>query len=253
MVQGLGFRLLRCVAVGVSVGGGVMGVLAGAARAEPFARRPYAQSVSTDEVVLKWTQGTGGALLRYGPAGADREAAAEEVVFREAASPTGEHELRLTGLRHSTRYQYSVDATDGSDDGWGRGAAVALGEFSTAVLRDEPFSFLLYGDNRSSEPDHRRVVEAMARESADFVLNTGDIVEHGSAAEYDGFFRVEAPLLARVVLFPTLGNHELSFGLGAGAWEHAFVTPSTTSGTRRYYSFDYGNSRFGTAEIAEVA
>src|SRR5262249_1515954 len=155
--------------------------------------------------------------------------------INESATVDGDHEVTLSGLTASTRYQYSVDAGGGT---------VAQGSFSTAVMPGEPFTFIVYGDNRTNPSDHQSVVNALANEAVDFLLNTGDVVETPTLPEYQSFFDIEAPLLADHPLFPALGNHEYAGGAGTQMWTSMFVTPSQSSTTERYYSFDYGNSRF---------
>lgn len=212
--------------------------LAGAARGDGFSRPPFAQAASAGSVVLRFAGPSGrAATVSWAPAGV---AAMQQIAV--AATDDGDHAVPIAGLLPGTRYAYRVDAGEG---------AIAAGEFQTAAPPGHPFTFVVYGDNRSDEEAHARVAAAIAREGADFLVNTGDIVGLPTAGEYDDFFRVEGPLLAKHVMFPALGNHEYYSGLGVDRWERAFSTPSASSGSRRYYSFDWGDARFIVLDFNE--
>jgi acid phosphatase type 7 len=194
------------------------------ATAVSFSRQPFTQRVTTTDVILKWAQSSGSATITYGPKGG------ATMMTTDAAVSTGRHELHLTGLTASTRYAYTVDLG---------GGLKTSGEFSTAATASQPFSFIVYGDDRTNDADHQTVVNAMANESVDFLVQTGDVIENATAAEYDNFFKIEQALLAENVLFTTLGNHEYDSGSGVTLWKQQFYVPDGS-----YYSFDYGNSRF---------
>src|SRR5205085_2023216 len=111
----------------------------------------------------------------------------------------------------------------------------------------EPVTFLVYGDTRTNGDDQRRVIDAMAAEDADAVLNTGDLVATGGEpGEWDTFFAIEYPLLARTPIYPCVGNHE-TYGLGGvDAFKDVFALPDDPSSPapRRVYSFDVGDVHF---------
>jgi len=56
----------------------------------------------------------------------------------------------------------------------------------------------------------RLTIDAIAGDPlpGDFLVHTGDLVESGNLPEYSGFFRLIAPLSARMPLFPVKGNHD---------------------------------------------
>jgi 3',5'-cyclic AMP phosphodiesterase CpdA len=67
----------------------------------------------------------------------------------------------------------------------------------------------VYGDNRTGTTAHASIVRAMAKVPADFLVNTGDLVEEGGKrAQWKEFFDVEGPLLRDHALFAAIGNHE---------------------------------------------
>src|SRR6185436_16898029 len=109
-----------------------------------------------------WSQDTGGATITYGPKGGPTSMVAEP------ASGNGRHEVTLGGLHVGVRYTYSIALAGGGQK---------TREFSTAAATSQAFSFLFFGDNRTNDADHQSLVDAMAPEAADFVLNAGDTVE----------------------------------------------------------------------------
>src|SRR4051812_6682868 len=94
-----------------------------------FKRLPFTTRVTTTEAELRWSQASGGATISYGPKGG-------AMMTKTEAATSGAHDVTLTGLAHSTRYAYSIDAGSG---------VVTSGEFVTAVMPTEPFTFIAYG------------------------------------------------------------------------------------------------------------
>jgi predicted MPP superfamily phosphohydrolase len=117
------------------------------------------------------------------------------------------HAILVKGLEPDTRYPFTVRA-----HGIPRFGAI------TTAPRDNsaaPFHFLVYGDNRTDDASHASVVRAMVTAPASFLINTGDLVERGgSAAQWQTFFDIEAPLTRERPIFSCVGNHELTDGAG---------------------------------------
>jgi len=117
------------------------------------------------------------------------------------------HSLLVEGLTPATRYAFAVKTAGGER----RGALTTAPDPASAA----PFRFLVYGDNRTDDAAHAAVVKAMAERPADFLVHTGDFVERGgSAANWQTFFEIEAPLLRDRCLVSCVGNHELVDGSG---------------------------------------
>ncbi|MBO6939507.1 MAG: metallophosphoesterase [Deltaproteobacteria bacterium] len=137
---------------------------------------------------------------------------------------------RLRELEPNTRYTYTVRA----------GSAEEHGELWTAPPRGEPFTFLVYGDDRTMHDDHRAVIERMLEETdARMLLHTGDYVEMGGRpADWETFFEIAGPLLRRAAIYPCLGNHEL-YGPGGLARYHRYLTRADTRET--WFRQDYGD------------
>jgi hypothetical protein len=164
--------------------------------ASPFAKGPYVQDLAATaaEVRVEVDPPSPVTLDLGGDAGG-----AGHFEHKQAAAF---HVFPLTGLLPRTRYPYTVSS----------GPATKAASFTTAPpdVSTDSVKFLIYGDNRTDDSAHAAVVRAMASTPADFLLNTGDLVEHGGVPGlWQRFFEIEAPLLSTTCLFPTIGNHEL--------------------------------------------
>lgn len=130
----------------------------------------------------------------------------------------------LTGLTPNTRYEYEV------------GGKGLKGSFKTAPTPDQPYNFVLYGDNRTRHDVHRNVIAQLVKNGIpDFIVQTGDMVEDGNNNSlWPIFFDIERDLLRQTAIFPSLGNHERN------AQDYYDFFP----GTHAYYSFNWGNAHF---------
>ena len=111
------------------------------------------------------------------------------------------HELRVGGLTPGRRYRYEVT---------GPGLTPTSGAFNTMPDGFAPFRFVLYGDSRGGHAAHAAVMRGIAREGADFVVHTGDLVGDGRVEEqWQRFFDIEREALRNAAWVPVVGNHEL--------------------------------------------
>jgi acid phosphatase type 7 len=118
------------------------------------------------------------------------------------------HTILVKGLEPGTRYPFTVRAHGGPKYG-----AITT---APADASGEAFRFLVYGDNRTDDAAHAAVVRAMVASASSFLVNTGDMVEHGgSASQWQTFFDIEASLTRERPIFAVVGNHELVEGAGA--------------------------------------
>jgi hypothetical protein len=125
----------------------------------------------------------------------------------QSKEPRALHSFYVDGLEPATRYPITVRAH----------GAPKYGAITTAPREDSgaAFRFLVYGDNRTDDAAHAAVVRAMVSASSDFLVNTGDFVSEGtSAAQWQTFFDIEAPLTRERCIFSCVGNHELVDGAG---------------------------------------
>lgn len=206
-----------------------------AATAQGVFRGPYLNNVSSDAITVLWESPapTTGVVRYRVPGGAWQAANGGGTAARH-------HEVRLTGLSAlapaGSELEYTLEV----------GGTTYNGRFRTTPVGTAPFSFIVYGDNRSSPQQHQVVVDALLREMprAHFAMNTGDLVSSGEdEADWDAFFPVAAPLLASMPLFVAIGNHEVErndwdvtrriFDLPTGG------VPAATS--ESFYRVLYGN------------
>ena len=143
--------------------------------------------------------------------------------------------VTFNGLKAGTVYEYGIP---GHDD--------LKGTFKTPPAAGQPFEFVVYGDTRTRDDVHRKVVHAVLQYSnPEFILHTGDLVADGTDSTlWPTFFDIEHDLLAKAVFFPSLGNHERN----ARNYYDLLQVPA-------YYSFNWGNAHFAVldTDIANLA
>jgi len=151
-------------------------------------------------------------------------------------NPSSQHEITLTNLVPSTTYHYRVESG---------GIFTEDSIFTTAFDYTEPFTFVVYGDNRphngvshSPPTAHTDVLHLIQEIGPSFYISTGDLVKEAGErqADWDLFFDESKELMRNTPLFPVLGNHE---GHAKQYYDY-FSLP----GNERWYSFTYGNSYF---------
>lgn len=117
--------------------------------------------------------------------------------------------------------------------------------FRVGRKKGEGFRFAAFGDTRTGHSVHRAVVEAVAKERIDFVVNSGDLVDRGGVkSQWQRFFQIEKPLLERTPIIPAIGNHDWS---GRQYFRRYFMLDRWT-GDRRYFTQDWGNLRILTVD-----
>jgi predicted phosphodiesterase len=150
--------------------------------------------------------------------------------------------VHVTGLRPATHYRYAVHVDR---------AAPLQGTFVTAPddASHAPFTFAIYGDNRTGGPAHERIVHALLGERFDFLVHTGDFVIQGAdEGAWKSFFDIEEPLLRDHCVFACVGNHELFNDREAAHFERYFgpVAPTVPDAPPPpiYGTFRWGRARF---------
>ena len=192
-------------------------------------RGPYVQSVTTDSIIVVWeTDLPSHGEVAYGET---REYGSSVV---DPAMDT-RHAVTLTGLAPYMIYHYRLES--------GGAPLSEDATFRTAAGPNQTrFTFAAFGDTRTQHQFHQAVVERIVAQEPDFALHSGDLVAHGnSAPEWETFFEIEQELMARIPLFPALGNHEGN----DPRYFDLFYLP----GNERWYTFDYGNSRFISLQV----
>jgi hypothetical protein len=186
--------------------------------------------------------------LVVGPYVQDVQADRFTVVFElsEAASATVEaggikvqssgthHEALVRGLERGGHVRYRVTV----EDKLVGGGEVALPDAA------RPLDFVVFGDTRGGGETVRRLAERAHDLSPELILHTGDVVLSGdSLPAWIDYFRMQAPLLADVPVYPALGNHEVWHDPTGENFSRFFVLPDDGR-KRHYYTFRVANSRF---------
>jgi hypothetical protein len=103
------------------------------------------------------------------------------------------------------------------------------------------FSFAMIGDTQpgaGNEPNPlvaTHIMELVASEDIDFIVQVGDLTYAGNPLEYV-HVREQITTYANVPFYPVVGNHDAVDAEGLELFEHYFGHIT--------YAFDYGNSRF---------
>ena len=206
--------------------------LGGDGEANTPPREPYMQGVTAYSAVICWVSaGPDAGVVEYGKT--------PELGRKEAEARVGRrHAVALTGLDPGSTYHYRVEGAGGSS---------ATGCFCTAPAGDDSrFSFAVVGDSGSGGKGQLAVAALLERLRPDLVLHTGDVVyPAGQERHYDRrFFAPYRNLIKTVPLFPVLGNHDVRKGNGAAFLENFHPPLGSPGSTKRYYSFDWGNTHF---------
>lgn len=167
-------------------------------RTEPYLLDPQPQSVA---LLFELSTPHGAAVTVAGPG--------EPSVVRVLRSAaTAHHLVRLEGLEPDTTYSYAVEVP-------GADRLARSGSFRTprSHVRDDA-RICLYGDSRSGEPEHRKLIAALRRtlerSPADAVVHLGDFATAGGELEeWVEPFESITPLAREWPYLFVLGNHEL--------------------------------------------
>jgi len=208
-------------------------------------RGPYLQSGTTSNVVVRWrTQRNSESRVQFG---LDGNALLWEV---STPLPTTEHSVTLTNLAAGTKYFYRIGSSETN---------LAGGPeyfFLTAPLTNKPTRIWAIGDagtitqfGYTGQPQVRDAYYAYTGSRyTDVWLMLGDNAYWtGLDFEYQAaVFEMYQARLRSTVLWSTIGNHDAA----SGDYMNIFTFPvqgeggGVASGTKVYYSFDYGNIHF---------
>jgi len=132
------------------------------------------------------------------------------------------HSVLLEGLMPSVALRYRIEGT-GNARMEGRLVVPRQEEETTFLVMSDTWVPSVYGTRDAEMPGASMLVGVMAGEKppVDFLVHIGNLVASGAMAEYDGFFRMIAPLTGRMPLFAVKGNRDARTGL----FDDAFSFP----------------------------
>ena len=195
-------------------------------------REPYVQGVTAYSAVICWvSQHPGSGVVEYGKTPELGRKETDPRVRRR-------HVVALAGLDPCSTYHYRVG---------GAGESSSKGSLRTApVGEDSRFRFAVVGDSGSGGKGQLAVAALLGCLEPDLVLHTGDVVyPAGQERHYNRrFFAPYRNLIKTVPVFPVLGNHDVMRGDGTAFLENFHPPLENPRGTKRYYSFDWGNTHF---------
>ncbi|MHB8875360.1 MAG: purple acid phosphatase family protein, partial [Myxococcaceae bacterium] len=209
------------------------------AQALAITRGPFLQRASDQGVTVVFLTDTAAtATVRYGASRAQLTSQVSD------GSATTTHVLAITGLTPSTRYYYQVES----------GGQVLAGgpdfTFRTYPVKGspEPFSFLAWGDSGTGGTGQWAVADRLKalNVTPDFGLILGDIIyPGGEAALYDPrYFQPYQALLRKMVIWPTIGNHDVVTAGGQPYLDAFYLPTNNPASSELYHSWDYGNAHF---------
>ncbi|MCP4446516.1 MAG: metallophosphoesterase family protein [Myxococcales bacterium] len=150
------------------------------------------------------------------------------------------HRVELGGLKPGQAVHYRVVSS-------GRPGATHV--FHVPPEAPEPLRFAVYGDVRGGHRVHSEIANALLGEAIDFVIVTGDMVMRGSdEGDWQRFFAVAGPLLARLPYYPVAGNHDTgTSGDERRRMSELFAlwpAPADRPATGAWHSFDISGVHF---------
>lgn len=151
------------------------------------------------------------------------------------------HIAKIENLESGTTYYYRVGSAE--RNWWSETGTITTANGSNNV------TFLHITDPQSqNERQYQRAWSKVLESAfaiypeADFIINTGDFVDHGDNVKQWGWmFNTASEQIMNTFMMPVSGNHE---GMGTNAIANYFAVPNApeqdlTGGV--YYSFDYNN------------
>ena len=193
-----------------------------------FLAKPYLQWATTDGITIMWeTALPGRGFVEFG-----------ESLPYSSKTPLGSlgtmHEIRISGLKLHTPYFYRT--TTIADDGSSLVSDPLT--FQTNVAPEAPFAFAIIGDTQRNKPVIEKLQAFSYSLRPNFQIHLGDVVDTGPDKNewIDELLPASWPLMSRVCLFPSIGNHEKDHS----HYYQYFSLPDPEC----WYTYTYGNGQF---------
>ncbi len=224
--------------------------LSGGSAAPALSRGPYLQIGTTNSAIVRWrTDLATESRVLYGTEPMNLAFTASD------ATSTTEHSVPITGLLPETKYYYSI----GYSTNVLAGASTNFYFVTPPPIGSErPIRLWALGDSGTANDNARNVRNAYmsygGSRRVDVWLMLGDNAYNtGQDSEYQtAVFDMYPTFLRNTFLWPAIGNHETAQSSTATSFPYLdiFTLPANgqaggiSSGTEKYYSFDYANVHF---------
>lgn len=187
-------------------------------------RGPYLQNVQKDKAIIMWdTSLPSNSVVEYSLL------KNPEWIIRSDLQVV-KHEIEIKNLIPETYYYYRIKSDELTAEWF---------SLKTAIYKDTPFSFIVYGDNQMNFLRHTEIVNQISKHDFDFIISCGDVVQRGPRSDWDvEFFEPLENILHSKPVYTAIGNHELN----SENYYKNFSNPNSEH--ENYYSFEYGNSFF---------
>jgi hypothetical protein len=212
-----------------------------------FLRGPFLQDVRDGHAVVVFRTALPVAdegCLTWGVAGSPAGEPSRTCVVPDTF---GQYEIRIDALPPDAEITYTASV----------GATLTAGPFTfrSAPAPDRPQRILVVSDLHATKANTAailsKIVSAALADGVDFALTAGDHVGQPTDAQFDDLFDGLRPLLHRVPMFTTIGNHEIL----SPTYFEAFVLPQADppdpGAPELYYSFRRGNAWIGVLDITD--
>lgn len=220
-------------------------------QAQTIVKGPYLQIGTPTSVVIKWeTNIATSTKVEYGPN------ASSLSFFTGSLLLDTVHEVLITGLSPYTKYYYTIGTTTSVIQGDTNNYFVS----SPLPGQEGKYRFLAFGDCGNLSANQINCKNAYNNYNGNRITNgwllMGDLAYfYGSNAEFNAeFFNVyQTDVMKHAVMWPAPGNHDYNNNATTTPtvpYFDIFTTPMAAeagglaSGTKRYYSYDYGNIHF---------
>lgn len=218
---------------------------------------PYLQMGNQNAATIRWrTNIAARSLIALGTT-----YGSYPIVVNSAAFNTN-HELRATGLIPNTKYYYRF----GTDTSWLQGDTANFFVTAPAFGTSRRVTIAAFGDcgrndngnQNGSLAAYRNYLSSIGMQASDLMLLLGDnAYNNGTDAEFSNLFFApySSTILKNHMLFPAPGNHDYAQSSARQIDKNVpyfslFTMPTAAecggvaSGTKAYYSFDWGDVHF---------
>jgi acid phosphatase type 7 len=102
-------------------------------------------------------------------------------------------------------------------------------------------TIVIYGDSRTNDEEHQKIVNQIIKFHPAMVFHTGDLVAAGTSDElWKKYLKITEKLRKTAVIYPVIGNHEL----GSSKTFTYLGLKNGTQNAPTWYSLEYGKFHF---------